>query len=151
MKKFGVALAVISIFLLITVAYAQGPGMSGGEEGWNFCPYCGGYIGPRGGYGMGPGMMGGYGRGYGMGPGMMGGYGMHPGARGDYSQSEECQKFFEDTSKERKILHDKIFEYHEAYRKPETTKETLVNMEKEIRDIQEKIYSKAPRGCWWQQ
>ena len=30
---------------------------------------------PQGGYGMGPGMMGGYSSGYGMGPGMMGGYG----------------------------------------------------------------------------
>ena len=35
------------------------------------------------GYGMGPGMMGGYG-GYGMGPGMMGGYGMGPGMMGGY-------------------------------------------------------------------
>lgn len=40
-------------------------------------------------YGMGPGMMGGYGPGYGMGPGMMGqgmmgGYGMGPGMMGGY-------------------------------------------------------------------
>lgn len=35
---------------------------------------------PPYGYGMGPGMMGGYGQGYGMGPGMMGGYG--PGMMG---------------------------------------------------------------------
>jgi Spy/CpxP family protein refolding chaperone len=54
--------------------YGMGPGMMGG--------YGGGYgMGPGmmgsygGGYGMGPGMMGGYGGGYGMGPGMMGGYG----------------------------------------------------------------------------
>lgn len=40
--------------------YGMGPGMMGGYGG---------------GYGMGPGMMGGYGGGYGMGPGMMGGYG----------------------------------------------------------------------------
>ena len=44
----------------------------------------------QGGYGMGPGMMGGYGQGqgYGMGPGMMGnygpGYGMGPGQMGGY-------------------------------------------------------------------
>ena len=44
--------------------YGMGPGMMGG--------YGGGY-GP--GYGMGPGMMGGYGPGYGMGSGMMGGCG----------------------------------------------------------------------------
>ena len=52
--------------------YGMGPGMMGG-------------YGP--GYGMGPGMMGGYGPGYGMGPGMMGGYGpgmMGPGMMGGY-------------------------------------------------------------------
>lgn len=42
--------------------YGMGPGMMGGYGG---------------GYGMGPGMMGGYGGGWGMGPGMMGGCGMH--------------------------------------------------------------------------
>jgi len=53
--------------------YGMGPGMMGGYGS---------------GYGMGPGMMGGYGpgvgygRGYGMGPGMMGGYGMGPGMMG---------------------------------------------------------------------
>jgi Spy/CpxP family protein refolding chaperone len=51
--------------------YGMGPGMMGG--------YGPGY---GGGYGMGPGMMGGYGGGYGMGPGMMGGYG--PGYGGGY-------------------------------------------------------------------
>jgi len=88
-------------------AQPMGPGMMGGGpgygpyesgEGWSYCPYCGGPLGPGGysrgpgmmqrGWGMGPGMMGpGYGRGYGygygpgmhhrgMGPGMMGpGYG----------------------------------------------------------------------------
>jgi hypothetical protein len=70
--------------------YGMGPGMmgGGGYGGW-YCPYCGQYSGPGGGYGgygMGPGMMGyGYG-GYGMGPGMMGrgygGYGMGPGMMG---------------------------------------------------------------------
>jgi Spy/CpxP family protein refolding chaperone len=56
----------------------MGPGMMyGGRMGpWAMGP--GGYAGPRGGYGMGPGMMG---PGYGMGPGMMGpgwGWGMNP-------------------------------------------------------------------------
>ena len=63
-------------------------------------------------------------------------------------QSEECQKFLDDTSKERKQLHDKKFEYHEAYRNPKTTPETIVKMEKEIQELQKKIYSKAPQGCW---
>ncbi len=71
--------------------YGMGPGMmgGGGYGGW-YCPYCGQYMGPRGGYGMGPGMMG---PGYGMGPGMMGpgmmgggmmGRGMGPGYGGQY-------------------------------------------------------------------
>ncbi len=48
--------------------YSMGSGMMGrgGYGGW-YCPYCGQYMGPGGGYGMGPGMMG-----RGMGPGMMG-------------------------------------------------------------------------------
>jgi hypothetical protein len=67
-------------------AQPMGPGMMGpgyGNQqpgGWNYCPYCGSYMGQGQGYGMGPGMMG---RGYGMGPGMMGrGYGMGPGMMG---------------------------------------------------------------------
>jgi hypothetical protein len=61
--------------------YGMGPGMMGygGYGGPQYCPYCGSYLGPGGGYGMGPGMMGpGYGYGYGMGPGMMYGYGYGP-------------------------------------------------------------------------
>jgi len=97
------------------------------------------------GYGMGPGMMGG---GYGMGRGMMGGYGMGPGMMGGY-QSEECQKFLDDTAKLRKELHNKRFEYFEAYRNPKTTQETLLKLDKEIYDLQNKIYSAAPLGCRW--
>jgi mono/diheme cytochrome c family protein len=107
--------------------------------------------------GMGPGMMGGYG----MGPGMMGGYGMGPGMMGGYGmryrcgmgpesfeQSEECQKFYDDTAKLRKELHDKRFEYFETIRNPKTTMGTAADLRKEIRELQEKIYSKAPIGCW---
>jgi hypothetical protein len=109
-------------------------------------------YGVPGGYGMGPGMMGGYGmgpgmmRGYGMGPGMMRGYGMGPGF---YGLSDECQKFYDDTVKLRKELHDKRFEYFEAVRNPKTTMETLTDLQKEMRELQEKIYSKAPLGCQW--
>ncbi len=54
--------------------YGMGPGMMGGY----------GYGGPgQGYYGMGPGMMGGYGQGYGHGM-MGGGYGMGPGMMGGY-------------------------------------------------------------------
>jgi len=49
--------------------YGMGPGMMGGYGGYGMGP---GMMGGYGGYGMGPGMMGGYGGGYGMGPGMMG-------------------------------------------------------------------------------
>jgi len=67
-------------------AQPMGQGMMGPGYGyqqpeeWNYCPYCGAYMGRGHGYGMGPWMMR---RGYGMGPGMMGrGYGMGPGMMG---------------------------------------------------------------------
>jgi len=46
--------------------YGMGPGMMGGRYG-GYCPYCGRWRGPgmMGGYGMGPGMMRGWGPGYG--------------------------------------------------------------------------------------
>jgi Cytochrome C oxidase, cbb3-type, subunit III len=102
------------------------------------------------GYGRGRGMMGGYG----MGHGMMGGYGMGPGMMGGgmmgrYYNSEECQKFLDETTGLRKELHDKRFEYSEAYRNPKTTAETIVQLEREIYDLQKKIYAKAPLGCRW--
>ncbi|VBB45480.1 conserved exported hypothetical protein [uncultured Desulfatiglans sp.] len=85
MKK-GIAVLAVVLFaglaLCVSDGNAQmGPAMMGGGYGpgygGNYCPNCGQYLGPRGGYGMGPGMMGG---GYGMGPGMMRrGYGMGPG------------------------------------------------------------------------
>jgi hypothetical protein len=84
MKKAVFVLALALVFGLgfhAMKAEAQmGPGMmgGGGYGGW-YCPYCGQYVGPRGGYGMGPG------GGYGMGPGMMGpGYGMGPGMMGPH-------------------------------------------------------------------
>lgn len=74
-------------------------------------------------YAQGPGMMGG---------GMMGGYGMGPGMMGGYYQSEECQKFLDETAGLRKGLNDKRFEYSESYRNPKTTPETIVKLEREI-------------------
>jgi hypothetical protein len=81
MKKTFIVLAVILV-LGITIAYAQNPGMMGGQQGW-YCPYCGQW--------MGQGMMGGGMMGRGMmmcGPGtgmmcpMMGGQGMMGGQQG---------------------------------------------------------------------
>ena len=85
-------ISILSLFVLAFAFYGgkaraqMGHGMmgGGGYGGWH-CPYCGQHMGPGGGYGMGPGMMG---PGYGMGPGMMGpgmmgpGYGMGPGMMG---------------------------------------------------------------------
>jgi Spy/CpxP family protein refolding chaperone len=85
------------IAVTIAAALAAVPGLAqqapGAERGPNLQLAQGGF-GP-GGYGMGPGMMGGYGPGYGpggygpgggygMGPGMMWGYGMGPGMMGGY-------------------------------------------------------------------
>ena len=163
MKKIGLLLAFVSIVAFVAIAYAQGPGMTEPEQGWNFCPYCGSYVGPRGGYGMHQGMMGG---GYGMGPGMMGGrYGMGPGMMGGqgmmggygmmgpgkYDYSQECNKFLDETAKERKELYNKRYEYSEAFRNPKTSPEEIAKLEKEIRGLQEEIYKKAqkvPEGCW---
>jgi mono/diheme cytochrome c family protein len=114
------------------ITYGRGPASRGG------------YGMGRGGNGMGRGgMMGGYGMGRGA---MMGGYGMGPGY---YTYSPECQKFYDDTASMRKELHDKRFEYFEAIRNPKTTGEAAEKMEKEIRELQEKIFSAAPLGCRW--
>jgi hypothetical protein len=168
MKRLVLASVLVLLFAIVAIANAQGPGWWGGGmigggqggygmgpgmmwggQGGNYCPNCGQYLGPRGGYGgygMGPGMMGGYG-GYGMGPGMMGGYGGY-GTGPGYGQSEECRKFLDETAGMRKELHDKRFEYSEALRSPKTTTETAANLEKEIRELQDNIYKKAPQGCW---
>ena len=53
MKKTLVALAVIFI-LGVAIAYAQHPGVMGGQGGW-YCPYSGQWMGPGM---MGKGMMG---------------------------------------------------------------------------------------------
>ena len=128
MKRLVLLLALLSALTFVAFAYAQGPGMMGPGYG--------------GGYGMGPGMMGGgYGGGYGMGPGMMG--------QGYDWQSPECQKFHDDTVQLRKQLHEKRFDYFEASRNPKTTGKDLSKIENEIKDLQDKLYLKAPVGCRW--
>lgn len=143
MKILSICLIALSIFAISSYVYADDPSSSGG---YNYCPYCGNDMGQHGGYGMGPGMMGrGMMRGQRMGPGMMG-QGMM--GRGYQSQSPECQKFYDETSGLRKELHNKRFEYFEAARNPKTTGEALMEIEKEVRELQEKIYAKGPIGCW---
>lgn len=153
MKKFAVALSFVFLFALVAFAYAQ-MGMMG-EQGC-YCPYSGQYMGPgmmgggmMGRGMMGQGMMGGgmMGRGM-MGQGMMGGGMMGPGYSG---QSEECQKFLDETSGLRKDLFNKRFEYFEAYRNPKTSPETIANLEKEIKELQEKMHAKGTRTymCPW--
>jgi hypothetical protein len=139
----------------------QGLNLTSRGSGGTYCPYCGQYLDSQRGHGRGPGMMRGYGmgsnmmgggRGYHMGPRMRGGYGMGPGMMEPsyYTQSEECQKFFDNTSKMRKELYNKRYDYFEAVRNPKSTTESIAKLEKEIRDLQEKIYAKAPQGCWQQ-
>jgi hypothetical protein len=165
-------ISLVSLVMLVSIAFAEDQGMMWGQD-WNYCPYCGQHIGPRGGYGtglgmmgrgsgmmgpgmMGPGMMGSGMMGSGMmgpgmmGPGMMGPGMMGPGMMGPgYWQSEECQKFLNDNAALRRELHNKRFEYSETMRNPKATTESLAKLEKEIRDLQEKVYSKSPQGCWW--
>jgi len=76
-----------------------------------------------------------------MGGGMMGQGMMGPG----YYQSEQCLKFLDDTAKLRKELYNKRYEYFEAFRNPKTTPETTAKLEKEVRELQEKIHKKAPQ------
>jgi len=144
MKNLSICFIIVSILTVSGIVYADDPSSSGG---YNYCPYCGNYMGPHGGYGKGPSMMGQGMMGQGMmGRGMMGGQGMM--GRGYQGQSPECQKFFDETAGLRKELHNKRFEYFEASRNPKTTGESLTKIEKEVRELQEKIYAKGPIGCW---
>jgi hypothetical protein len=65
------------------------------------------------------------------------------GERGGYDQ-----KFLDETADLRKELHNKKFEYFEAVRNSETDSSTITKLEKEIREIQEKISEKAPRTAY---
>lgn len=123
MKKAIVVLAIV--FLSSIAAQAQQGGGGGG--------------------GMGPGMMGGDGGG--MGPGMMGGGGEGMGP-GYFSQSSECQEFYNNTANLRKELNEKRFEYFETQRNPKATHEAS-KLDKEIKELREKISAKASPGCRW--
>ena len=130
MRKLGLVLGVLTIFALTALAFGQ---QENGDA--------------NAGYGIGHGMMRGYGGSYGMGPGLMGpGYGQW---HNYILQSPECNKFYDDTIQLRKQLHDKQFEYLEIARNPKTTGAQLSRIEAEVRDLQNQIYLKAPLGCRW--
>lgn len=125
----------------------MGPGMMRGMMGQG---HMGGYgtmggmmgQGRMGGYGMMGGMMG---QGHMGGYGTMGGYGSReydPEAYKKYQ--EEYQKYLDDTAGLRKKLYKKNFEYSEAVRNPNTTRKSLMKIEKEMMEIKWEIYEKAP-------
>ncbi len=91
--------------------------------------------------------------GYGIKPGMMGGGGYSEDSGmigpGYYGFSPECQKFYDETAKLRKELHDKSFEYFETLRNPKATGEMAMKLDKEIMDLQDKINAIAPLECPW--
>lgn len=66
----------------------------------------------------------------------------------NYRQDAECQMFLNDTVEQRKKLHEKRFEYAEAYRDPKSTNEKLDKLRKEIVELEDKVAEKAPRNCW---
>jgi len=57
---------------------------------------------------------------------------------------KEYEKYMDDTTDLRKKLHDKEFEYFEIIRKRDVKRKTIMDLEKEMRDLQWQIYEKAP-------
>jgi len=120
--------------------YMMNPYMMGGMMGRGMMGGCG----MMGGGMMGRGMMGGcdmMGGGM-MGSGMMSGCGMGPGMWGYGYQQKAFQKFLDDTKDLRKELHNLKFEYFEAVRNPDSKPEDIDKLEKEMNELQKKIYEK---------
>ena len=75
---------------------------------------------------------------------------------GYYQQNEACKKLLDETAGTRKDLHNKGFAYFEANRNPKTDPEAVTKIGKEIGELQNKLYAKAPQGtnkgfampCW---
>jgi len=136
---------LLNVVLMSAYGFAQMEGGmmgSGGEKQYSDTPYRGYSPCPQM---MGPGMMGMMGPGM-MGPGMMGpgmGYGWGRGMWG--YNPDEYKKYMDETAGLRKKLHEKYFDYFEAVRNPDTKRDDIMKLEKEMRDLQEKIYEKAPR------
>ena len=150
MKRLAMSITLLFIIATVSIIYAQ---ETVGTARWSYCPYCGRYLGPQRDYGMGPGMAGGQGMmssgAYGMGLGMMGGSCDYEKGKRIVYQSEKCQKFLDETAELRKELHEKRFAYYEAIRDPKTTTEEITKLEKELQELQGKIYAKKPFECIW--
>lgn len=58
--------------------------------------------------------------------------------------SEQKQIFLDDTVKLRKEMYDKRFKYKVALKNPKNTRQQLSMMEKEMIDLRDTIYDKAP-------
>ncbi len=142
----------IIIASILVVGLATGFAYAHGTNGFNMMGN-GGHMMDGGGYGMmgnnGHMMGGGYGM---MGPQMMGGnFGnggngacAGPGWNGNTTwDNEKQQKFLKDTTGLRKEMNEKRFEYWEARRNSETTKDEFTKLEKDMTDIHTKIDEKA--------
>jgi Spy/CpxP family protein refolding chaperone len=125
MKTLIIGVGVVSILAFGALAFAQGMGGQGG--------------GHMGGYGM---------TGSGYGGGHMGT--ANAGQMGDrtspgYGTNQTDQKFLDETADLRKELHEKRYEYAEAVRNPDTKRSTIRELEKEIYELEDKIYEKSPQ------
>lgn len=141
MKKIILASVLALGLATAGLVYAHGGG-NGYGGGYNMMGG-GGYGMMGGGYGgMGPGMMGGYGwnGGYNSGPDADG---FGPNGQQNGWNSENNQKFLDDTVQLRREMNDKRFEYHEAMRNPKTTRAQLAVLEKAMIDLRYKIAEKA--------
>lgn len=123
MKKAIIGVAIVAVLAFGTLAFAHGTG------GWN-----GGHMMNRG-YG-----------GHMMGTDFGGHMGNWTGP--GYGARETDRKFLDETADLRRDLHEKRFEYFEAQRSPDTTNKTLENLEKEITELQAKVYENAPRTAY---
>ncbi len=121
----------------------MGYGQGFGECGMRGQSHMGGY-GMTGGGHMGS-MMGGYGHMRGGHMGYGGNDAAEPSPEAYEKYQKEYQKYMDDTAGLRKKIHNKKFDYYEAARNPDTTRKTLLKIEKEIRDLQWEMYEKAPQ------
>lgn len=125
MKKI-ILTSLLLVGLIAGVAYAHGSGY--GMNGYGGHMMGGGHHGMMGDYGY------------------RGGYGDCPGATGynrDGWNSETQQKFLDETAGLRKEMHNKRFEYMEMQRNPNTTQAELLELEKEVLELRDKIHEKA--------